>query len=76
MSIQVRLYPLNAQCYSDASLLLDVVSSDIIVSATAEKSSVKCFVVTLFPFSECDDNYHFYLRKKTSCHETTFSTHP
>ena len=63
MSVQVRLYALNAQFYSDASLLLDVVSTDVTVSKTAEKSSVKCFVITLFPFSECDDNYHFYLRK-------------
>lgn len=63
VSVEVRLYALNAQFYSDASLLLDVVSSDIIVSKIAGKSSVRCFGVTLFSFSECGDNYHFYLRK-------------
>lgn len=63
VSLQVRLYALNAQFYSDASLLLDVVSTDITVSEITEKSSVRCFGITLFPFSEWADNYHFYLRK-------------
>lgn len=51
VSIQVRLYALNARFYSDASLLLDGVGSDIIVSEIAGKSSATCFGITLLPFS-------------------------
>lgn len=75
-SIRVRPCAVNARFHSHTSLLLVVVSSDIIASKIAEKSSVKCSEITLFPFSECDDNYHFSWRKQPSCREVTFGSHP
>ena len=42
---------MNDQFYSDALLLLDVVSNNITVFKIAEKSNVKFFGITLFPFS-------------------------